>query len=142
MLVTRAGLRVSLEGLCRTSIWVQLLLCGGGFLLPLLLRTPGLTVLPMIGTAFHVFNLIAVYRAEVRQTNYPWHRLKWTFPLGAAAYCLASTFRIVGAMSTTGRIALLPLVWLAVVYFIPSCLQTAILWWRRIENETVGGMEP
>lgn len=142
MLVARVGLRVSPEGLCKTSIWVQLLLCGGGFLLPLLLRTPGLAVLPMIGTAFHVFNLVAVYRAEVRRTNYPWHRLKWSFPLGAAAYCLAGTFRIVGAMSTTGRISLLPLVWLAAVYFIPPCLQTALLWWREVGHRTVEEMEP
>lgn len=139
MLVARAGLRVSPEGLCKTSIWVQLLLGGGGLLLLLFSPAPGHALLPTIGTVLHIFNLITVYKAQVRRTDYPWHVLKWTFPLGALAYCSAAAAQV-ARMGVGVDIA--SFVWFAIVYLLPACLQTALLWWRRIGNERVGGLEP
>ncbi len=142
MLVARAGFKVSPEGLCKTSIWVQLLLCGGGVLLPLFLSVPAHAVLPTIGTVLHIFNLITVYNAQVRRTDYPWHVLKWTFPIGAAAYSLTAISELARTLPDMERVPVLRIALSAVFYLIPACLQTALLWWREVGHGTVEEMEP
>jgi hypothetical protein len=138
----RAGLKVSPQGLCQLSIWFQFLTTCGlvlqGLILGMLLRA----VLPTVGAGFHIFNLIIVYKAQFRRQDYPWHVLKWTFPVGAAAYSLTAISALARTMSDMERVLVFPIVWFAIVYLLPACLQTALLWWPRIENETVGGLEP
>jgi hypothetical protein len=133
VLATRAGLKVSPEGLCKLSIWVQLLL-GTMFAGSAPLRWSWLVV-PTIAALLHIFNLVVAYAAEIRCTDYPWHVLKWTFPLGALAYCLAGAGEMARMIDAMGRISVFPILFFAVVYFIPSCLQTLLLWWRKAGNE-------
>lgn len=75
----------------------------------------------LAGAVVHVLSLAMVHGVASWGKDYPWHVLRWTFPLGAAAFCLPIALLAMG-----------PMILLAIA---ASCLQTVLLWRTRSAGE-------
>ena len=144
LLGARAGLKVSAEQLFRLSVLVQFRVRFGwlgSVLIQLCLRMQGVGEVTPLGVvsvaaivplgavvAIHVYHFILVRRAIAKDGEYPWDVLKWTFLYATLAFC--APFVVQLALVSQVRFDVGSLL-SSLIFFVPPCLQTALLWRPR-----------